>query len=197
MTRFEKYSEEAGDPLLLLAGKDFSGEAFPEEVQLQPVRQILGLASFTYGKAVLSEKECLFKVFSEEFMQMNLWHNYVLSKNRRTSAGVSGLLPEAAAEFLVDFVRSEIVDINIGNFSLADGLRLAAEDLKAFYFVAVSARPELTDGLSLAEWFWGHTAAARVINEVRIISLKGESEEMQLLGKLHLVPENQLHRFAA
>ncbi len=166
--------------------------------QPQAVLQIACPVSFGPKKENLSEKELLLELFLEEFAQMSTWYEQALSKNKQTTAGVSGLSPEAVAEFIAAFVRLEVVADGIGNISVADGLRMAAEDLKAFYFDAVSAQPgQPTDSRSLAEWFWGQTSAAKVINEIRKISLKGESKEMQLLGKLLLVPRNQLHRFAA
>jgi hypothetical protein len=73
---------------------------------------------------------------------------------------------------------------------------MAAEDLKAYYFEAVSAQPgQPTDSLSLANWFWGETVAALVINSIRKICLEHRDINMELLGKLLLVPRRQLYRF--
>ena len=187
-----KLLESSRGPLL----EDFPEDAPDMTDQPQAVLQIACPVSFGPKKENLSAKELLLELFSEEFFQMNTWHEQALSKNKKTTTGISGLTPEAAVEFLSAFVRVEIVDNNIGNISVADGLLMAAEDIKAFYFDAVSAQPgQPTDSKSLAEWFWGQTSAAQVINEVRKISLKGDSKEMQLLGKLLLVPRNQMHRF--
>ena len=73
---------------------------------------------------------------------------------------------------------------------------MATEDIKSLYFEAVSAQPgQPTNSRSLAEWFWGKTAAAQVINEIRKISLQKDTKEMTLLGNLLLIPRNQLYRF--
>ena len=73
---------------------------------------------------------------------------------------------------------------------------MVAEDIKAIYFEGVSAQPgQPTDSKTLADWFWGETYAALVINEVRKKSLKDDSKKMKLLGSLLLIPRNQMHRF--
>ena len=99
-----------------------------------------------------------------------------------------------AAKKTVDILIYE----QIGQDFWGDGLssKQFAEDLKAFYFEAVSAQPgQPTDSKSLADWFWGQTSAALVINEVRKISLKEGSKKMALLGNLLLIPRSQMHRF--
>ncbi|NNK95550.1 MAG: hypothetical protein HKP41_14460, partial [Desulfobacterales bacterium] len=80
--------------------------------------------------------------------------------------------------------------------TLADTLRLAAEDLKSCYFEALSSQPgQPTDAASLANWFWGETYAAAIINEVRKKCLDYGTKEMALAGKLLLIPRSQMHRF--
>jgi hypothetical protein len=126
---------------------------------------------------------------------MKIWYD-TLSKSKRTTTGVSGLLPEEASAFISAFVDRKEPDKMIENYSLPDSLRMAAEDIKAFYFEGILAQPgQPTDSQSLADWFWGETYAALVINEVRKISLKEGSDMMKLLGMLLLVPRSQMHRF--
>jgi hypothetical protein len=80
--------------------------------------------------------------------------------------------------------------------SRAMALKMAAEEIKAYYLEAVTAQPgQPTDSITLADWFWSQTKAGRVINVVREICLKSGDNELKLLGTLLLVPRNQLHRF--
>ena len=140
--------------------------------------------------------ENLVESFSKEFSQMKIWYDASLSRSNRTSTGVSGLLPEEAVAFILAFIKGEEPDRKNKNTSLPDTLRLAAEDIKAFYFEGISAQPgQATDSKTLADWFWGETHAALVINEVRKTSLKYDSKTMKLLGSLLLVPRNQMYRF--
>jgi len=127
---------------------------------------------------------------------MKTWYDLALSKRKRTTLGISGLSPEEALAFVSAFVKGENQTQGIEDYSLSDSLRMAAEDIKAFYLEGVSNQPgQPTDSNTLADWFWGETYAALVINEVRKISLKEGSKMMHLLGSLLLVPRSQMHRF--
>ena len=54
---------------------------------------------------------------------------------------------------------------------------------------------QCVDHESLANWFWGETMSAEVINTIRKMCLQSDDASLVLLGKLMLVPRNQLHRF--
>ena len=117
-------------------------------------------------------------------------------QRQRTTTGLSGLAPEQIVDLFAAFLATSQVGRPSGQQSVADLLRLAAEDLKAFYLEALSAQPgHPDDAASLADWFWGETRAALVINEVRQRCLKASSKDLLLAGNLLLVPRNQLHRF--
>ena len=74
---------------------------------------------------------------------------------------------------------------------------MASEDLKAYYSESVTAQPgRATDAISHEDWFWGETAAARVLNVVRQQCLGRDGREYAMLANLVLVPRRQLHRFA-
>jgi hypothetical protein len=157
-------------------------------------QQLACPVNFSIKKEALSSTQSLIESFLAEFSQMKTWYDLALSKDKRTTTGVSGLLPEDAATFMTAFIKGE--DKKVTNHPLADSLRMAAEDIKAFYFKGVSSQPgQSTDSDALADWFWGETYAALVINEVRKVCLKEESAGMKLLGTLLLVPRSQMHRF--
>ncbi len=84
----------------------------------------------------------------------------------------------------------------IPDTSLPTALRMASEDLKAYYFEAVTAQPgQPTDSETLANWFWRETTAARMINAIREICADIQGKEYQLLAKVLLVPRNQVENF--
>ena len=189
-----KLLESAKGPIL----EDFPEDAPGMTGQPAQVLQVACPVNFSNPKANLTTIEKLLDSFAEEFLQMKTWYEVAMLKNKRTTVGVSGLYPEEVVEYLAAFVRGEMAGKNIGDTLIDDGLRMVAEDLKAFYFEAVSAQPgQPTDSKSLADWFWGQTSAALVINEVRKISLQEGSKKMALLGNLLLIPRNQMHRFTA
>lgn len=136
----------------------------------------------------------LLKHFQAEFSAIHSWHTIAQHQSQRTTTGISGLTPDSITRLFSDFIQRN--HDCPSNGKLADLLRHGAEDLKAFYFEALSAQPDQpTDDKTLSNWFWGTTCAAGIINEVRKSCLKYEDKEMLLTGKLLLVPRNQLHRF--
>ncbi len=144
----------------------------------------------------ISTTDQLLSAFKQEISQMRNWYDLAVKKRNRTTRGATGLEPEAIADFLSDFVRGDREANPVADVSLAAAIRMAAEDLKAYYLEAVTAQPgQPTDSAALADWFWGRTAAARIINAIREICLDISDKEFNLLSTLLLVPRSQLYRF--
>jgi len=127
---------------------------------------------------------------------MQTWYDLATEQSARTGSGLSALTVQQIVDLFADFISGKIDSAGDDGGKLSDLLRFAAEDLKAFYFKAVSAQPgQSTDGTVLANWFWSSTYGAACINEVRKVCLTKKSRDMQLAGNLLLIPRNQLHRF--
>jgi len=173
-------------------------EDFPEDApdtKDKPV-QIACPVNFRSKPVETTSIQQMLNDFSSEVIQMRTWYDLACDKKKRTTTGVTGFSPEETAEFLSTFVKGGLPKAKSKNTSIADAIRMAAEDLKAYYFEAVSAQPgQPTDSLSLANWFWGETVAALVINGIRKICIEDRDKNMELLGKLLLVPISQLYRF--
>ena len=75
----------------------------------------------------------------EEIDALAPWYQASLDRLGRTTMGASGLEPAEAARFLAGWLRGEADRAN--GMDLPDALRLASEDLKAYYLEAVTARP--------------------------------------------------------
>jgi hypothetical protein len=124
---------------------------------------------------------------------MQTWYDIARTARNRSTSGVSGLDSEQIGILFADFHGGEIVDREVHGEKLADILRMAAEDLRASYLEAVSAQPgQSTSPNALADWFWGETYAARVINKIRKRSLDMAAKDMRLAGELLLIPRNQI-----
>ncbi len=72
-------------------------------------------------------------------------------------------------------------------------LRLAAQDLKAFYFEAVIAKPGATVPQSgeFNNWFWQETTAGKILKAVKERCLTETDKALRLAGILLLVPMSQ------
>lgn len=151
---------------------------------------------FAGNEEISSSTDRLLNAFRDELSQMTNWYELARQNSGRTTASLSGLTPEEIMGFLADFLRGKRDEWPIPEVTTTDALRMAAEDLKACYFEALTAQPGQTgDSLSMANWFWGQTVAAQVINAIREVCLGITGNDYQLLGKLLLVPRTQLHRF--
>jgi hypothetical protein len=152
--------------------------------------------NFAYPIEEMNTTQRLLTTFEQEMAQMRNWYDLALEKRGRTTSGTTGLEPEEVAAFITAFVRGKRQNDQISDLSLASALRMAAQDLKAYYFEAVCAQPgQPSDSTTLADWFWSQTAGAKVINMIRMICLDSEDKELEQLGKRRLIPVNQLHRF--
>jgi len=143
-----------------------------------------------------TSRDALMQEFQDEVDNMKTWYDIAREKSLRATAGISGLGPDQIAALFRDFIENKIAGPELHGEKLSDLLRLAAEDLKAYYFAAISAQPgQSTNAATLSDWFWGETCAARVLNEVRKCCLNIAAKDMQLAGKLLLIPRSQMHRF--
>ncbi len=107
--------------------------------------------------------------------------------------GVVEFEPLSASEFLGAFGTDGQPVTPKADISLATALRLAAQDLKAFYFEAVIARPGSTPPSSreFQQWFWQETAAARILKAVQEKCLKSEDKSLKMTGAVFLIPMDQ------
>ncbi len=171
---------------------------FPDDVTdtgSEPV-QVACPVSFNQRPAAASSSRQLTEKFTGEVDQMRSWYDIACKKKNRTTTGVCGLSSDDVVKLLTSFIEEETRVALLEDPALPDKLRMGCEDIKAYYFEAVSAQPgQPTDSRSLADWFWGETSAALVINRTREICLEDTSGKLALHGKLLLVPRSQMHRF--
>lgn len=173
-------------------------EDFPEDAREEGTHQpqVACPVNFAQPPAEQGTMAELFEKFQQEFNLMQTWHNLACEQRGRSTAGVSNLSHDAIGSLFHDFILEEVDEELLDGRSLADVLRMAAEDLKTCYLEGLGAQPgQPKDAATLADWFWGETYAGIVINEARKKCLQHPEKDMQLAGKLLLVPRNQLHRF--
>lgn len=144
----------------------------------------------------MSNTEKLLQSFESEVAVMQNWYDRACRKMGRSTTGVSGITPQETVRLYADFLTGDVHKIQLDGKKLSDLLRMATEDLKAYYLEAVSAQPgQPTDAKTLSDWFWGETYAALVINELRKTCLAREEKDLVIAGKLLLIPRNQIFRF--
>ena len=170
---------------------------FPEEILEEAVGHDKDLdgwscpVSFMHQTRQETDLEKLRSSFKREIAELRPWYDLNLEKRDRTA--VVEFSPDAASELLGAFGTGEQPVIPKADLSLATALRLAAQDLKAFYFEAATARPgsALPSSEAFNEWFWQESAAGRMLKAVKERCLKEEDKSLRLIGTLLLMPMDQ------
>jgi hypothetical protein len=90
----------------------------------------------------------------------------------RTALGLSGVPAarlDAVARFLQGFAGGETGDLGERppDLPLPGFIRYCADDLKALYFEGHLTMKPAAGGEEIARWFWGETAAGRLLRRVR------------------------------
>ena len=107
-----------------------------------------------------------------ETTQVRRYYEQWVQRHGKTAVGLSGVPPvrfRGVIRFLERYADGEDVDMpeRPADVPLPLFIRYCADDLKAMYYEArMMAKPEWT-GADLARWFWGETAAGRLLRRVR------------------------------
>ena len=99
-----------------------------------------------------------------EIAELAPWHNEAVRTRGRTIATVSGLTAEAAGRFISATIAGVNPPLYRDDFDRATALRIACEDIKAYYFEAVSAQPGARAAEQARAWMWNETAAGKAFS---------------------------------
>jgi len=173
-------------------------ENFPEEAPVSGDESTVFACPVDLApeKADISEKEKLLEAFKREMTQLRSWYDLSVKNRGRTTVGISGLEPEVIRDFICSFLDGKVPENPRQDITLGFALKLAVDDLKAFYFEAVTAQPGQGSVRSdaFADWFWGETVAAKVLLHVKKRCIDSDDDKLQFVGKMFIVPLSQGHR---
>jgi hypothetical protein len=124
----------------------------------------------------------------EEVAELGPWYELAWRRRGRTTVGVFGAGVEPAARHVVSYVKGAPEAPPDPAWSAGMAIKRACDDLKAYYYEAVSAQPGNLDARAIENWFWTETAAARALLAIRDYCLRSEDESLKPLGKLSLIP---------
>jgi hypothetical protein len=137
----------------------------------------------------LSETGKLINAFKSEMNQLRNWYDIAVEKRGRTTVGVSRVEVDHLADFLISFLRDKQPENPNPDYPLAHTLNLATDDLKAFYTEAVTAQPGPTGTPDqLADWFYGQTAAGRLLYAIRDKGAQSNDEYFQIVAGHLIIP---------
>jgi len=167
-------------------------EDFPEDAPASR-DQVTVLAcpvNFPREQAGLTEAEQLCAALKREMVSLRPWYDLAVRKRGRTTVGVSRLDIDSTAGFICSFLEGTVPQNPRDDVSIAYTLKLAVDDLKAFYFEGITAQPgqESPSSESLSDWFWEETVAAKVLLAVREICKRSDDGLLQIAGRALIVP---------
>jgi hypothetical protein len=165
---------------------------FPEEVPESDQEPGVWVCpvSFAADPKEETDTEKLRSAFRREIAELRSWYDLSLQRSGRTAMG--DFDPEAASTLLDSYAFGEL-RVTVPGHPLPVALRLAAQDLKAFYFEAANARPgAATPGsAAFSHWFWSETAAGRVLKLVKERCTSEDDKALRITGAMLLVPLGQ------
>ncbi len=138
-----------------------------------------------------NEMEKLCRGFKREMTSLRPWYDRALKERERTAVGVSKLSQEETADFLCSFLSNKQPQNPREDVPFDKELRYTADDLKAYYYEAITAQPGADKllGEAIEKWFWEETLAAKVLRAVKDSLSDNEDELLKQAGARALVPQ--------
>ena len=131
-----------------------------------------------------------------EVGQLRPWYQVARERRGRTTVGLSGLGIEAAINLLAAFVEDPTIASPLDGLALPQALKFAAEDVKAWYLEAATARPGPVTSAALTDWYWRETAAGALVLQVAALCRDSGVAALKALGERSLVPRTHTHLIA-
>lgn len=139
------------------------------------------------------EKLCL--AFKKEFTSLQPWHDLAIQKHGHSTVGVSRIKVDDLVDFICSLLRCETPDNPRNDIALPYTINLATDDLKAFYFEAITSQPgqESPSSETLSNWFYDETVAGKVLFTLRDL-FKSQKGLMRIVGNILIIPAAQINR---
>ena len=170
---------------------------YPEDAPAGNADDMEGMACPMRLDAPQNGEESLEDAVLREIGELLPWYDLALERRQRTTVGVSGLAIEDVARNLASWLSPTPPTDSINGHTPTALLKLAVEDLRAFYFEAAAGQPQgdTIGSKQLADWFWGETKAAELLLELRERLIPDPDPAIQMLGHNSVVPREQWGRF--
>lgn len=141
----------------------------------------------------LTDTQQLAAAIRQEVALLEPWYDesVTASKGRKLD-GMTALSKDEIVDHLTGFLDDQSIDPIIDGEPLVRSLKLAADDLRHFYYQAALAKPGITSDVQLGDWFYGETHAGKVHIKIREIMLASDNETFQTVGRTNYVPNAML-----
>lgn len=137
------------------------------------------------------DTEALQTALEDEIARLRPWYDEAVTARGRTTVGISAMAIEDIPALIAAFFRDITLESPDPDKILAVLLKLATDDLKAFYYTAATAKPGRISDVALADWLWAETAAGRTLLALRKRCAESDDPALNHLGERALLPNHQ------
>lgn len=123
-----------------------------------------------------------------EVGQLRSWYDIALERRRRTTLGVAGPGIEDLVRYIGAWSEGSQPAPYRDDLPPANQLRLACEEIKAFYFEADAGQPGPRSPARVTQWFWHQTAAGRLSRALEVATGRSEEASIRHFSRQNLVP---------
>ncbi len=180
--------ERAGGPVL---------EDFPEDAPYEDLGDVADAQNCPVSFPRMKSDGTLGERLADEIAQLQAWHEVALRRNGRTTLGVTGMAPAGLGDFLVAWLDDQPRPAFGEGLALPAALKLAADELKAFYYEAKGAQPGRHTPDEVLRWFWLETTAGQLLVAMRDHAAQSPDPGFKGIATLSLVPRAALPLLAA
>ncbi len=123
-----------------------------------------------------------------EIDRLATWHDQAVARTGRTTIGVSGLDMPAAGALLSSALQ--------GDLPMAQALKEAVDDLRAYYLESASAFPDPGSPAMRKAWLWDETRFGKALLDLQPKLAASADPQHKILANLTLIPATERHRLA-
>ena len=171
-------------------------EDFPEDAPTAPpIEEEEGWACpIPLAPLPAAEEDGLGAALKHEITLLQPWYDLSVEKRGRTTVGASGLEIVAVGDFIAAFLNGGAPECPRDDLTIGETLKLAVEDLRAYYFESAAAQPgrAQASGTDVREWFWKETVASKAFWALRPICAASDDSMMQAMANYILIPRLEL-----
>ena len=150
-----------------------------------------------YGDEVYTEGADSTEIaFLREIIAMRPWYDMAVAKRKRTTVGVSGISLDDIGDFIYSFVKGKTPKNPRNDIELITTLKLAIDDLRAYYTEGATAQPgqENASSKTINNWFWNDTIAYKVLLALVDVCEKSPDETVKMMAT-YFVPTDVYARY--
>lgn len=163
-------------------------EDFPEDAPDSNAEEETEGAACPISFAPKTSGATLAESVMDELAQLDMWHELAVRRRGRTAVGVTQTPLAKIVQLIAAPAEGNDASNYGANLSRADALRLACEELKAFYFEARAAQPGSHSSTAIRDWFWRETAASKLLRQLQTAIENDDDPLVKDLARNYLIP---------